>query len=236
MLFSQWVLMTPKNISQVWFLAVEKFADGMSEIRKRNEQYSIWKRFTKILLSWLMASISESMFSHLATCRTANEDWLALEHYFVTESKARLVSLRTTLQTLKKGSLSVHEYIRRMKNIFDALVSSGQSIVEEEMVNYIIKGLGPEFEPIVMHTMASIDGSVEKLSLQELKLILQKYESRLSKFPHDFSLSFANLANQHAKSSSGGTNVGSSFMKGGVSGQFLNGDGSNVVISGGTLE
>lgn len=129
-----------------------------------------------------MAFISESMFSHVASCRIAHEAWLALKHYFVTKSKARLLSLRTTLQTLKKGSLNVHEYIRRKKDIFDALVSSGQSIVEEELVNYVIKGLRLEFEPIVMHIMAKMDGLVEKLSLQELKLILQNYETNSINF------------------------------------------------------
>lgn len=146
------------------------------------------------------------------------------------------MSLRITLQTLKKGSLSVHKYIRRMKGIFDALVFSGQSIVEDELVNYIIKGLGPEFEPIVIRIMTKIDGSVEKLTLLELKLILQKYENKLSKFPYDFSLSSVNLVNQHAKRFSGATNVGSSFMRGGESGQFSKVDASNVTISGRSLE
>lgn len=74
-------------------------------------------------------------------------------------------------------------------------------------MNYIIKGLGLEFEPFFMHIMARIDGLMEKLSLQELRLILQKYENKPNKFPHDFGFSIANFVNHH------GTNVHSNFIR-----------------------
>ncbi|XP_044477846.1 uncharacterized protein LOC123205096 [Mangifera indica] len=140
-----------------------------------------------------MASISKTVFSYVANSRTPSEAWFALENYFVTESKARIVSLRNTLQTMKKGSLSVHECIQRIKDIFDALALSGQNIVEDDLINYILEGLGPEFEPILMHIMARINASTEKLSLRDLKLILQKYEGRLSRFPCELSHSTTNL-------------------------------------------
>lgn len=100
-----------------------------------------------------MASISKTMFSYMANCKTASETWFALEHYFVTKSKARIASHRNTLQTLKKRILSVHECIQRMKNIFDALVSSEQNIIKVKLINYILEGLGLECEPVVMHIM-----------------------------------------------------------------------------------
>lgn len=76
-------------------------------------------------MSWLLASISECTFSHISKCDTANVIWQVLEEYFMTESKVRIVKLESNLQSLKKRSLSVHEYARRMKVIVEALGASG---------------------------------------------------------------------------------------------------------------
>lgn len=108
----------------------EKSSDGLSKVKKINELYFIWKRFGKNLLSWLMTSLLKTIFSHVATIRTTSEAWFTLEHYFVIKSKARIVNLRNNLQRMKNGSLSINEYIQRMKDIFDALISNGQTIIE----------------------------------------------------------------------------------------------------------
>lgn len=39
----------------------------------------MWKKCDKLLMSWLLASISESMFDHVAKCDTASDVWKALE-------------------------------------------------------------------------------------------------------------------------------------------------------------
>lgn len=63
-----------------------------------------------------------------------------------------------------------------MKDVFDALISSGQSLTEEDLVNFILDGLGVDFEPIVVFILARMDSQFEKLSLADLKLIHKKYE------------------------------------------------------------
>lgn len=59
--------------------------------------------------------------------------WTTLETYFVTESKVRIMHLKNTLQSLKNGSLGVQEYMRRMKDVFDVLVLSDESLTEEDL-------------------------------------------------------------------------------------------------------
>lgn len=63
------------------------------------------------------------------------------------------------------------------------------------MINYIQEGLGPEFEPVLLHIVARIDTFAEKLSLPYLKLIFQKYEGRLDRSPYDLSHNTTNLVN-----------------------------------------
>lgn len=65
-----------------------------------------------------------------------------------------------------------------MKDIFDTLIVSSQILSEEELINFILNGLNPEFEPMVTHMIARMESSIEKLTLAEVKSILQKYEQR----------------------------------------------------------
>lgn len=102
-----------------------KNVNESSALKQPNPQYHVWKKCDKLLMSWLLASILESMFDHVAKCATTSDVWRALESYFVTETKVRVVHLKNTLQTMKKGVLSVSHYIKRMKEIADALNASG---------------------------------------------------------------------------------------------------------------
>lgn len=93
-------------------------------IKQSNLDYHLWKHCDKLLLSWLLASILESMF-HVARCVTACDVWKALQSYFVTKSKVRVVHLKNTLQTLKKGLADISSYIKKMRELANALKASG---------------------------------------------------------------------------------------------------------------
>lgn len=64
------------------------------------------------------------------------------------------------------------EYVRRMKEIFDALIASEQITTEEELINFIIDGLGLEFDPAIVHIMSKIDSPTGYISLIEAKFLL----------------------------------------------------------------
>lgn len=200
------------------------------DIKTRNSEYYMWKRYDKLLMGWLISSVSENLFSLVSNYSSASEMWTALETYFVTESKVRIMHLKNTLQTLKKGSLSIQEYMRRMKDIFDTLVASGQVLTEEDLVNFILDGLGSDFEPIVVYILARVDSQAENLTLADLKLILQKYEQRLgrtSSLSFDFNGGVANVAKQTSRTGHGYGNYrpdsvvdsNSAFLADGISGQ-----------------
>ena len=70
--------------------------------------------------------MSESMLGHVTRCVRAAEIWYTLERLNLTQSRARVLQLRSMLQTLKKANLSIEEYFVKMKNIADLLnVSAG---------------------------------------------------------------------------------------------------------------
>lgn len=102
-----------------------KFDIGFSEFTQSNNDCLIWKCFDQLLMSWLLASISEEIFSNMANYVTTNEIWESLQNYFISESMVRIVNLKNSLQTFKKGSFSIQEFVRRMKDMYDTLVAYG---------------------------------------------------------------------------------------------------------------
>ena len=91
------------------------------------------------------------MLAHVIHCSTSSGVWKLLEQLFSIKSKARLLHLRFFLQTTKKGSLTIEDDILKMKSLAHELMSVGQVIPDDEIVLYILGGLGPEYELVVVN-------------------------------------------------------------------------------------
>lgn len=149
-------------------------------VKKQNPKYHKWKKLDKLLMSWLVASISESTFSHIARCSFVHEIWIILENFFTARSKLRVLSLKNMLQTMKKGNLTIHEYLRKKKNVADALIASGHNVTEGELISCILDGIIPEFNPALVHITSKLDECASGLNLGDAKAILQRYQQRMS--------------------------------------------------------
>lgn len=90
----------------------------------------------------------------------------------MTETKVRVVHLKNALQTMKKGALSVSQYIKKMKEIVDALNVSGQSILEGELITFVVDGLGTEFDLVIVHVYSKLDSPGDNITLAKVKIIL----------------------------------------------------------------
>ena len=99
-----------------------------------------------------MSSISESMIGHvLLHCNTTSTIWETVEQLFSTKSKARLLHLRFLLQSTKKGSMIVEDYFLKMKSLAHELMLARQPIFDDELILYILSGIGIEYESIVVN-------------------------------------------------------------------------------------
>ncbi|KAJ0081407.1 hypothetical protein Patl1_09761 [Pistacia atlantica] len=98
------------------------------------------------------------------------------EHHFFTESRARTMHLRNMLQSPKKESFSINEYVLKMKEFSDSLYSSGVHISTEDLIAYILDGLGPEYDAIVANLSSRSD-----LTIQEVQFYLHKHEMRIER-------------------------------------------------------
>lgn len=64
--------------------------------------------------------------------------------------------------------MSIDEYVLKMHNIADSLMSVGYLINNDELILYILGGLGNEYESMVVKLT-----SIESFTLQECQFMLQ---------------------------------------------------------------
>ncbi|RZC44513.1 hypothetical protein C5167_037450, partial [Papaver somniferum] len=93
----------------------------------------------------LMATtFSCGKLSSYPTCKV----WTKLEEFFASKTDATLVHLKSSLQTITKGNLSMADYIQFVRNIVDSLAASGHEISSTEFCHYVLKGLDSAYESI----------------------------------------------------------------------------------------
>ncbi|PON45747.1 hypothetical protein TorRG33x02_328130 [Trema orientale] len=107
---------------------------------------------------------------------------------FTTQSKARTLQLCYQLQSIKKGSLSIHDYILKTKSVADILSAAGQLISDENLILYILGGLSQDYDSVVVNSASRCD----ELSLQEVQFMLQSQEMRLEQLNSTISLDLTN--------------------------------------------
>lgn len=65
--------------------------------------------------------------------------------------------MRFQLQTLKKGNLSIVDYILQLRTIGDSIKAAGHEISEDGMIMYLLGGLGSEFDVVVINLTTKSD-------------------------------------------------------------------------------
>ncbi|KAL5836938.1 hypothetical protein ACOSQ3_014107 [Xanthoceras sorbifolium] len=77
-----------------------------------------------------MSTLSESVMGEVTTYVTTYEVWSILERFYARQSKARILHLRSQIQSLKKGSMSISDYVMKMKNFADNRFIVGQIMTD----------------------------------------------------------------------------------------------------------
>lgn len=153
---------------------VQKGADG-KEVRVPNPAREDWEATDQQVLSYLLASVTKDVLTQVATSATAADAWKIIEDMFASQTRARSVNMRIALATTKKENSSVAEYFAKMKALGDDMAAAGRPLEDEELVEYIITGLGKDFSPIV----SALCARVEPISVGELYSQLLNFETRM---------------------------------------------------------
>ncbi|PON92317.1 hypothetical protein TorRG33x02_119460, partial [Trema orientale] len=149
--------------------------DEEGQLGNLNPEFTAWIRQDQILVSWLLGSITESILAQMVDCNNAAEVWGALERIFSSQSKAKIMQYKLWIQSLKKGGLSMREYLVKMKTYANILASVGHIVTEEDQILYILIGLSSDYYSLVV----SVTSRVEPYRLQDVTALLLAHENRL---------------------------------------------------------
>lgn len=120
-----------------------------------NPAVLVFDQQDSLLTSWLLSIISPSFLSSFTDVRTAHDVWLMANSLFEADSSTKQSQLRHELYSLRKGSLSVRSYVKKITSLCALLAASGSHISEAEHSAVLLAGLSSDFDSIVSTTSLS---------------------------------------------------------------------------------
>ncbi|KAF5475541.1 hypothetical protein F2P56_007339 [Juglans regia] len=137
-----------------------------------NPAFDLWETQDNLILSCINASLTDEILMQVSQCSTSHEVWTSLHTAFATQSKAKVIQVRSQLATARKTTQSVTDYFMYVKKLSDDLAMAGQAIHCDEIITYLLAGLGPEYDSLI--TTISVK---EHVSLEEVFSMLLTCEA-----------------------------------------------------------
>jgi hypothetical protein len=139
------------------------------------DELAAWTKTDQMILSTITSSLSDEVLLQVYTATTSAAIWTALQTSFASQSRAKLVHLRTQLASTRKNELTAAEYYFQLKNIADELHLAGHPLPPDDFVAYLLAGLGPEYDSLVTHISTR-----DTITVDELYALLLTTEARLN--------------------------------------------------------
>lgn len=98
-----------------------------------------------LLTSWLLRIMTEEVLGMSLRAKFAYQVWQSPEEQLLPITKEKEIHLTDRLLSLKKGSLSNDEYLRKFKAIYDSLAAVKKPIDDVEKVLQLVEGLSSEY-------------------------------------------------------------------------------------------
>ena len=125
-----------------------KHGTGDDAVDITNPAYTLWWTTDQRVLELLLGSMEPDIACQLIGCTTAAAVWSAVHTMYGAQSRANIRHLRRQLQTTRKEDLTAGQYMQKMKAIADMMATAGAPVANDELVDYIITGLGKDFNAI----------------------------------------------------------------------------------------
>lgn len=146
--------------------------------RSINPEFVAWMKIDQLLLSWMMSSIQQNLLSTVIDSTTSKQLWESLASMFISQSQARIQTLRMQIQTIKKGSMHMVDYFVEIKCIADILALVGKHVELSDLVMHVLTGLdSSDYESLVIVVLPR----GEKITLDELYFLLLSHENRIER-------------------------------------------------------
>ena len=82
-------------------------------------------------------------------CESSAEVWSAFESLYSRQNIAKSFQLKQQLRSVKKDSMSINDYILKIKTICHSLAAIGESLNDKDLLLVILNGLDHEYETVV---------------------------------------------------------------------------------------
>lgn len=139
-----------------------------------NPEFTVWYPQDQLVLSLINSSVTEEVLSTMVGITTAREAWITLERQFASTSRARAMQIRMELSTIQKKDMTIADYFRKVKHLGDTLAAIGKRIEDEELIAYMLQGLGPDYDPLV----TSITTRTDVYTVSDVYAHMLSYEMR----------------------------------------------------------
>ena len=99
------------------------------------------------MLSWIVASVSEGILPQLVGAETTHKAWNKLVAAYASGSKPQIRELKIQFHTLRRDNSSIETYVQHAKGIADKLAALQHPVADDDLVEFIVAGLGPAYRP-----------------------------------------------------------------------------------------
>lgn len=168
--------------------------------------------------------------------------WEILEKCFASISRSHVLQLKSNVQSLKKGSSSIDQYLHQLKDVTDSLAAAGHLVDDTDLIFHTLNGLpskydafsmsicvrGPLVTPDELHSLLL----TEEIALESRTKNLLQVEHNPQVFLSQRHSSFYNnRGNPRTGQSYRGKGKRSSFLGSNSSNGFNTGSTANTLIT-----
>uniref|UniRef100_A0A803NXT7 Retroviral polymerase SH3-like domain-containing protein n=1 Tax=Cannabis sativa TaxID=3483 RepID=A0A803NXT7_CANSA len=118
-------------------------------------------------------------------CNTVQQIWDTLEKHFTLQVSSKILEFKTKLQQIKKGRMSLNEYLLKVKQMVDLLALVSEKLSARDHIATIFKGQPSKYDTFVISSNTRIEG----YSVAEIEALLLSSESRIKKKDTEIDLS-----------------------------------------------
>ncbi|XP_071676958.1 uncharacterized protein [Lolium perenne] len=121
---------------------------GDAAVTVANPAYAAWWTQDQRVLGLLLSSMDEDIAFQMIGRTTATAVWEAVHAMFGAQNRANIRHIRQQIQSMRKNDMTAHEYMNKVKVLTHTMVAAGSPLKDDEVIDYMITGLGSDFNPL----------------------------------------------------------------------------------------
>jgi hypothetical protein len=114
----------------------------------------VWYARDQQTLWLILSSAGKEVQPQIITAETVEQAWSIVEKMFSMHTRVKTMNVRLALTTTKKGTMSITDYVAKMKGFADEMAAVGKAPDDEELAAHICNGLDVDYNYVVTSVTA----------------------------------------------------------------------------------